>query len=432
VSEKRRPPDLAKRRRNLRTLVSVVFALALQAIVWAAIVHYFITRRVWYGFFDVSDIGLYRDYAGQFARGLHPYSNVPFEYPPLAAPLMVLARWIGDWTGWDYDTAFATEMVGLCAAAACFATAVAARLAAGFGRPIATAVAFALITLFAGPIIANRFDIAVALDIAVFAYCMARRWWWVAGAILGVGFALKLTPAMFLPLVLVFAPRLRQFAWSALAFLVAAALAFLPHLLRSKAALLYVFKYHGERPLQIESLYSTPYLLGHVLAGHSVVIGNSHGSQSLIAPGAETLAACSMWIMAACVSAFYLLLWRRRWYLRQSPSDVSFAALGLVLVFLCTSKVLSPQFMIWMLPLVALVTASPRVSRRRVGYLLLAAVLLTQVGFPSRYWDLVALQPVPVILVSVRNLILMICAVLVTLLLSKRAPYISGSSRRSC
>jgi hypothetical protein len=331
---------------------------------------------------------------------------------------MSLPRWLGRFA--EFETAFAAEMVALCAAAAAFSAAAAARLSRGFGRPMATAVAFAVLTLFAGPIIANRFDIAVALALAAFLYCVARRWWWVAGASLGIGFALKLTPAMFLPLVFILAPKARHIATAGVAFVVAAVLPFVPHLLRSGRAVFYIFTYHGERPLQLESLYASQFLLGHVLAGHNVVIGNSHGSQTVTAPGAAHLAALSLWLMAACISGFYVLLWRRRHWLRRRPSELAFAALGLVLTFVCTSKVLSPQFMIWTFPLVALVIASPGGGRRLVGGLLLTAVLLTQLGFPSRYWDLVALRTGPVVLVAVRNLILLSSALLVVVLTVRR------------
>jgi hypothetical protein len=64
---------------------------------------------------------------------------------------------------------------------------------------------------------------------------------------------------------------------SGLAFLLAASLPFVPHLLRSARAVSYVFTYHSERPLQIESLYATPYLLGHALGIGQVRVGHSHG-----------------------------------------------------------------------------------------------------------------------------------------------------------
>jgi len=398
--------------------LSVLVALVLQALVWWLIVHYFRTRHLWYGFYDITDIGLYEDYARQFARGLHPYSDVPVEYPPLAIPLMSLAQWLGPWV--DYQDAFAGEMIALCFAAAGVTTAAAARLSHGFSGPIMAAVAFALLTLFAGPIVANRFDIAVALDLSLFLYCVSRRWWTRAAACLGVGFALKLTPAMLLPLVFLLAPKTRQIAGAGFAFLAAALLPFLPHLLRSARSLRYIFTYHAGRPLQIEGLYSTPYLLGHVITDGHVVIGYSHGSQSVNAKGTEMLASLSLGLMVACVVGLYLLLWRRRRWLRSSLPDVPVAALALVLIFLCTSKVLSPQFLIWTIPLVGLAMASARVGSRVAGLLLSAAVILTQIVFPARYWDLVALHTGPIVVIAIRNVLLLSTTVLLAVMLARR------------
>jgi hypothetical protein len=406
-------------------LVSVLVALALQALVWWFIVHYFRTRHTWYGFYDISDIGLYQDYARQFARGLHPYSDVRVEYPPLAIPLMSLAQWLGAWV--DYSDAFAGEMIVLCVAAALVSTAAAVRLSQGFAGPIVAAFAFAFVTLLAGPIVANRFDVAVALDIALFAYCVSRRWWMRAAAVLGIGFALKLTPAMLLPLIFLLAPKPKQIVLAGLSFFVAATLPFLPYLVRSPRSLLYIFKYHTGRPLQIESLYATPYLLGHALAGWGAAVGNSHGSQSMIGAGTGTLASLSLWIMMACVAAFYLLLWRRRKQLRASLGDVPAAALALVLLFVCTSKVLSPQFLIWSLPLVALVIAAGTAGIRMAGCLLASAVLLTQMVFPARYWDLVAMHTAPVVMIAIRNLLLLSTGVLLAVALLRKPARDSAS-----
>jgi hypothetical protein len=62
---------------------------------------------------------------------------------------------------------------------------------------------------------------------------------------------------------------------------------------------------------------------------------------------------------------------------------VRFAA-GSVLAFVALGKVLSPQFLIWLVPLVALVG-----GRRGLvaASLLGGALVLTQLWFPFRYWD---------------------------------------------
>ena len=54
--------------------------------------------------------------------------------------------------------------------------------------------------------------------------------------------------------------------------------------------------------------------------------------------------------------------------------------------FVALGKVLSPQFMIWLIPLVPLVRGRRGFA---AGGLLAAALLLTQLWFPTRYWNLV-------------------------------------------
>jgi hypothetical protein len=64
-------------------------------------------------------------------------------------------------------------------------------------------------------------------------------------------------------------------------------------------------------------------------------------------------------------------------------------------------KVFSPQYVIWLLPALALVA----VEDRLLGALGFAVLLLTQVEFPSLYWRLVDLQSGVLMLVSVRNIL---------------------------
>jgi hypothetical protein len=87
---------------------------------------------------------------------------------------------------------------------------------------------------------------------------------------------------------------------------------------------------------------------------------------------------------------------------------VAFAAFG---------KVLSPQFLIWLIPLVPLV----RGRRGLVASGLLAlALLLTQVWFPIRYWDLVHFEAFPSWVLLARDLVLV--ALLAVLIAPAREP----------
>jgi hypothetical protein len=81
------------------------------------------------------------------------------------------------------------------------------------------------------------------------------------------------------------------------------------------------------------------------------------------------------------------------------------ASLAATLAFALFGKVLSPQFVIWALPLGALALAWGR-------YALAAAVALaaalTQLEFPAHYFDVVEREPLALALVAVRNAVLLV------------------------
>ena len=70
---------------------------------------------------------------------------------------------------------------------------------------------------------------------------------------------------------------------------------------------------------------------------------------------------------------------------------------------LAAGKVLSPQFLLWLLPVALLVAG--RYGRAALG-IALAAMLATGIYFPHRYWDLVALETLPVALLLLRDALL--------------------------
>jgi hypothetical protein len=79
--------------------------------------------------------------------------------------------------------------------------------------------------------------------------------------------------------------------------------------------------------------------------------------------------------------------------------------------------VLSPQFLIWLVPLVLLAAGRTGLT---VAALLGAALVTTRLWFPSRYWDVVALEPAGW-LVLVRNLLLVGLVVVLVAATTERA-----------
>ena len=305
-------------------------------------------------------------------------------------------------------------MIVLCSAAAALTGATAAALWRGLKRPLAAAGAYAVAVLAAGAITANRYDVAVALTLAACLLFLARRHPAGAGAVLGLGVALKLTPGMLLPLVLIVAETRRRVAYALIAFVVFTLLPFLPFLGRIHG-LTNIVTYHAQRPLQIESVPGTPYLIAGALGKWGIGSGNSFGSQSIGGPGSVLVAKLSVWVGLLLVAGVYVLIWRRRALLRAAPEYIAVAALACVLAFTVANKVLSPQFLCWTFPLVALVVVGRTTLMRVAGILTLVAIALTQVEFPHLYWDMVAFKDGPVAVVVARNAVLVAAAVVAAL-----------------
>jgi hypothetical protein len=389
------------------TALIVIAAVALQAIAWAFLIWLLRANGPWYHFFDVSDINVYIQYAQRVADGQRVYKDFPFEYPPLALPLFTLPPHAD---AAAYPNWFAAEMIVLCSAAAALTGATAAALWRGLTRPLVVAGAYALAVLAAGAITANRYDVAVALTLAACLFFLARRHTTAAGAALGVGVALKLTPGMLLPLVLIVAETRRRALYALAGFLVFMIVPFLPFLGRIDG-LTNIITYHAQRPLQIEAVPGTLYLIAGAMGRWGIGTGNSFGSQSLAGPGSGLVARLSVWVGLLLVAGVYVLVWRRRSLLRAAPEFIPIAALACVLVFTVCNKVLSPQYMCWVLPLVALVVVGRSPFQRLTGILTLVAIALTQVEFPHLYWDVVALKPEAVYFVVIRNVVLVAAAI---------------------
>ncbi len=378
--------------------VAVVVSTALTALVLVLLL-----PNLWYGLHDISDITVYQAYAQRMANGARPFTpSFEVEYPPLAVPLFRLPGHASDFAA--YEHWFSVDMGVVTILAAAFTALTACRFWPQGGRAYVAAVLFPVAVALTGAIIVNRYDAAVALLIAVFLLFLAVRWHTAAAFVLGMGFALKLTPAAMLPLVLLLVGSPRRWLWPIVAFLAAATAPFLPYLLTSPHGVWYVFQYYLGRPLQIESVLGTPMLIGQLFGAHWATFGYSHGSQSLVAPGVNVAANLSGGLMLIAVVIVYLLMWRRREHLRASLPHQALAVLALILALMAFGKVLSPQYFIWTLPAWALVAARDRVLAVAGGITL----LLTQIEFPALYWDLLSMKTAPLIVVISRNILLVI------------------------
>ena len=380
----------------------MIAALAMQIVVWTTLYDVFGIAHLGYDFFDASDVPhYYVNYVSRMAQGLVPYRDFFVEYPPLFMPLVVATG-----LGLDFGTfaaRFAVLMVGI-VAVSCAVTALAARDEEESERPYLIAALSSCFTLLLGPIAANRYDASVGLVLAGILLCMAASRWVTVAAMVGVGFALKVTPAMLLPLALMLAPR-SQLRRMVVAFAVAAASPFALVLILghdSAANLGRMFAYHLSRPLEIESVLATPFWITKLLGLGSITVGVAAGSQVIVSAAADAVAKLSSVVLLAALGAVFALVWRRRDIVAADTSLQFLAVLATLLASFVGSKVLSPQYFVWIVPVLALVAA----DRRLLGGLVATALVLTHVLFPANYWGFATSQARgPVLLVVVRNLV---------------------------
>jgi hypothetical protein len=352
----------------------------------------------------VNDLFVYRTFAEPVLAGELPYRDVAFEYPPLAAPAIALPGVIG--TGEDaFRVAFAAWTLAAAAAVVLLCGALARATGGDARRAVLGA---ALMPVLCGALVRTHFDLfPVALLLAgLLLLCLERPR---AGlAVLGLGAMTKGFPLVAVPLALVwlFARGLRREAWQAglacaavLAAVAGAALAVSP------GGAVDAVTYHLDRPVQIESSPALV-LLGLDATGLGKAESvSSHRSDGLLHPAGDAIASLFSAAFVALVAFMWVWLGRRR----RTPRELVIATLSAVVAFALLGKVLSPQFLIWVLPLGALAFAW---RMHALAAAVAVAALLTQVEFPAHYFDVVAREPLAIGLVVLRNLALLAVLVL--------------------
>lgn len=303
---------------------------------------------------DVTSIYLHRHAAFPAV----PYLSYRFEYPAVTgsfAYLMAAAtaglHHLGVPAGGAdlYFACSATVLAGCAVVAACATT----RLA-GMGRADGLAVGVGLSFLA----FVNWDLLAVALTAAALV-ALERRRPLVAGALLGLGTAAKLYPALVLgvaALTLLRAGRPRTAAATLAAGAAAWTAVNLPFLvtpLRHGWGYFYLFSAH--RPADLGTVWN---LLAHALSRRAVAGGLS------VTTGHWVNLAEAVALAAGLTAVAALALFARR------PPPVGQLAFLAVAVFVLTSKSWSPQYALWLVPL----AVAARLPRRAVaGWLLVEA-----------------------------------------------------------
>jgi uncharacterized membrane protein len=392
-------------------LAAGLVALAVFGFAWALL------HRGFYARDQIVDTPVYQRYGDAMLDGKIPFRDFRVEYPPAALPVFLLPA-IGDrHDERTYRRNFERLMV-LCGLLAIAGMAIALTALRAAPERLFGALGFAaLAPLALGSVILTRFDLwPTALLVLGLAALLAERRRAGLG-VLGLAVAAKIFPAVVVPPALVYIWRRhgrREALVCAAVFAGVLALCFLPFVILSPGGVWNSLERQANRPLQIESLGSSFLLVAHQFGAWTVHLNLSHGSQNQSGSLASALAAIQSVIQAAVVIALWIAFARGP----ATPERLVRYSAACVAAFVAFGKVLSPQFLIWLIPLVPLVRGWRGLAASAV---LAVALVLTQLWFPYLYWDLALRQDAFASwLVLARDLVLV--ALAVVLAMPRREP----------
>lgn len=283
------------------------------------------------------------------------------------------------------------------------------------GRTATPALAWLVATPALGAISYARFDLVpgVLVALALFALVDAPR----RAALLAVlATGVKYSPALVLPALAAPATgRVRVVVSGALAGigLVAVSIA-----VGGWDRIVSPLAYQGDRGLQVESLAATPAVVRWALApgDHEIFFAPSLAWE-IDGPWTDVLLRVSVVVtvlLAAALVALWVLAWTRLPDARTGLPAVVWLTLAALSAFVVSGKVLSPQYLLWLLPAVCAGLAMlDGEDQRRLGRwtaALLVAAVLSHVIYPHAYRALIdghSGWSVPVAaLLALRNLLL--------------------------
>ncbi|MCM2392465.1 glycosyltransferase 87 family protein [Streptomyces albipurpureus] len=341
---------------------------------------------------DVSVI--YHRWYETLRAGFYPLDDVTWQYPPAAA-LAILSPALLPFL--DYASAFFV-LILLCDALVFVLLRYAATRPGNSPRG---AWVWIVGVPLLGPTGYARYDLMVTA-VAVAALLAGARRPRALGALAALGALLKVWPL----LLLIGVPRGRatRLAWgTAAGTAIGLTVGFVVALPGALAFLLF----QRDRGTEVESLGALVFHVARHFGWEGRVLLN-YGSLEFLGPHVPLVS--SLALALALLALGWLVLWR--WRARAfGPGSLADAAFTAVLLFTATSRVISPQYLLWLVGLAAvcLVLAGSRMALPAA--LVLAATAVTTLEFPIWFAQVVASDPLGVSLLVVRNGLLVAAAV---------------------
>ncbi|HTO26864.1 MAG TPA: hypothetical protein VMJ49_13240 [Gaiellaceae bacterium] len=354
--------------------------IALTIAAWAFVSFAHVFQYWLYG-----DARLLENWGNWIADHQIPYRDFGVEYPPLSLPTFVVPVYLRKLAG-HYDTWYFWFRIELLVIALLLIVtmtwALAGLRASKRHAYLALAVAGVAPALL-GPNALFHYDYWPALLAAAAVASLVARRGVLACAFAAAGAAAKVFPIVLVPIALI--ELWRRGRWRAVGEGVGATLAVLlvtigPFAVVAPHGVWWAIRREATRPLEIESVGATVLTAAHELFGlhlHVVAAAASHG---LGGSAPDAVAEVTRVLTVLALAGVYWLYARSE----RTANDLAVACASAVTAYVVFAKVFSPQYLLWLVPLVPLVG-----GRRglRASALLVVILGVTQIFEPYKYAD---------------------------------------------
>ncbi|MFF1902100.1 glycosyltransferase 87 family protein [Kitasatospora sp. NPDC058218] len=333
---------------------------------------------------------IYHGWYGVLQTGTFPLDDVTWQYPPGAALVIMLPGLLP----WSYVVSFWV----ICGIADAAAMALLVRTGLRKGRALTGAWVWVAGVPLLGPMIYNRYDVIVTAVAVAGLLALIRRPA-IGGLLLGLGGIIKVWP--LIGLIGTPSGRRTRRAWTAAAA-TAVSVGFL--LTAGMNGAFEFLTFQKDRGVEVESVGALPLHFARMAGAWDGRVTMNYGSVEMLGPWVYVVGKV---MMAGSLLGFaWLLLWRFT-AKRRNAATMYDAALAALLIFIVTSRVISPQYLVWLVGVAAVCLTVRGTSQRPVALLILAATPLTLVEFPLLFSDLVNSEPWAVTALTLRNLLLL-------------------------
>jgi hypothetical protein len=320
------------------------------------------------------------------AHGALPYRDFPLEYPPLSLPVFVLPAYLpfGGTSLAHYRLGFEVVVTAIGMATLPIVVAIVARLGGRHTDVLVAAGAVAVSPLVVGPLAVSRYDLWPALLAAGAVAALLWDHHRLGFALLALGVLAKLYPALLAPIFVAWTwcRAGRGEALIATAILVGVVAAgLLPFVAIAPDGALASITRSVARPLQVETLGATILIGLHDLVG--LPLGpTTYDFESFNLDGSlpSAVAAAQTVVLGAFLAAIWFAAARQP----LSARRFVLACAAVICAFVAFGKVLSPQYVLWLIPAVAILGPLDRVGGRALAGLLIV-LALTSSYYPAAY-----------------------------------------------